>query len=179
MDDGTAEFMSCRDIFLNHILCKNYPFSSQIILAEEIFTYFNHSSYKDLLTFEEDLADLSSLTVIFSESPGSIAEFGSFSVLDSIRDKLLVVLHENDTDKESFIWRGPAMHLIERAKKYSRENPITIYNWKAKTRTPSHMNIEDFSDAEDLADMINAFVKSRPKIVSFQPDDHGHIVTLP
>lgn len=177
-NDETKEFMSCRDIFFNFILCNNYSFSGQIILAEEIFTYFDHSSYDDLLTFEEDLADLSSLTIIFSESPGSIAEFGSFAVLDSIRDKLLVVLHENDSHKESFIWRGPASHLIEWAKKNNKENPITIYNWKTSNLTSRYMNQEHFDDAEDLADMVNGLIKSRPKTMSFHTSRQGHVMLL-
>ena len=111
ISEAGGAFKSCRDIFLSHIRSHDCSFRDKVVLAEQVFQYFKHSAYKDLLRFEQDLAGLSSLTVIFSESAGSIAELGSFSVLKPIQDRLLVVMHEDDADKESFIWRGPACYL--------------------------------------------------------------------
>ena len=106
-DSDHQEFLSCRDLFYSYINKNGCSFCKDIVLAEKIFEYFDHSEYQDLLHFERDLAELSSLTVIFSESPGSIAELGSFSVLNTIQERLLVVMHQDDTHQESFIWRGP------------------------------------------------------------------------
>ncbi|MDP2046074.1 MAG: retron St85 family effector protein, partial [Deltaproteobacteria bacterium] len=104
-------FESCRDIFYKYINKSHYPFREKVLLVEKVFSYFKHSAYRDLLRFETDLAELSALTVIFSESPGSIAELGALAVLKPVREKLLVVIHEDDGDKESFIWRGPVLFL--------------------------------------------------------------------
>ena len=65
-----------------------------------MFEYFEHSDYQDLLRFERDLAELSSLTVLFSESPGSIAELGSFAVMNTIQERLLVVMHQEDAHRK-------------------------------------------------------------------------------
>ncbi len=176
--NNTTQFKSCRDIFYKYIKRNNSIFSTRIVLAEEIFKYFEHSSYEDLLTFERDLAELSSLTVIFSESPGSIAEFGSFAVLTSIKDKLLVVLHQDDSFKESFIWRGPALHLMKRAQKYNKENPISIYNWEAPEISTGYMDEKCFDDAEDLSEVISKIIQSEPKTKIFQTNDRGHVMLL-
>jgi hypothetical protein len=52
-------FRSCREIFFRHINeAQKFEFQKNIILAENIFNYFSHSSYTDLITFEEDIAEL-------------------------------------------------------------------------------------------------------------------------
>ena len=93
ISNNSERFKSWRDIFYRHISQNDSSFKENVVLAEEIFRYFEHSAYHDLLHFEQDLAALSSLVVLLSESPGSIAEFGSFAVLRTIQDRLLVVLH--------------------------------------------------------------------------------------
>lgn len=143
-----------------------------------MFKYFEHSDYQDLLGFERDLAELSSLTVLFSESPGSIAELGSFSVLKTIQERLLVVMHQDDAHQESFIWRGPVMFLKNLAKSNKKEDPITIYNWKKKKDDNGYFNTGDFSDALDLTETIEAIIGKRPKTVSFRKKQLGHIMLL-
>ena len=173
-----GKFLSCRDIFYSFINKNSCSFRENIIRAEEVFKYFEHSDYQDLLRFESDLAELSSLTVLFSESPGSIAELGSFVVLNTIQERLLVVMHQDDAYQESFIWRGPALFLKNLAKSNGKENPITIYNWQKKKDDNGYFNTEDFSDAIDLAETIEAIISKRPKTVSFREDQLGHIMLL-
>jgi hypothetical protein len=173
------KFKSCRDIFhwyVNHNKCS---FRGNVILAEQVFRYFEHTAYTDLLCFERDLAELSALTIIFSESPGSVAELGSFAVLENIQDKLLVVLHQNDSHKESFIWRGPILYLREHAKKKKRTvDPITIYNWRRKTKKGARYSEKDFSDAEDLSEAVETILNKLPKTETFNKDKTGHIMLL-
>ena len=175
---GHESFESCRDIFHRYVASNGIAFREKIILAEEVFRYFDHSAYQDLLRFERDLAELSALTVIFSESPGSIAELGSFAVLKTIRDRLLVVVHESDAHKESFIWRGPSLHLKELAKEKGKDDPITVYNWRRRSRDEDLLKEHDFSDAEDLAEIIQAILLKIPKTQSFSKDQLGHIMLL-
>ena len=129
------DFKSCRDIFYRYITRSECLFRENVILAEQVFRYFEHSSYQDLLRFERDLAELSVLTVIFSESAGSIAELGSFAVLKTVQERLLVVMHEDDAYEKSFIWRGPVLYLKELAKVNGKPDPITVYNWRKKSRS--------------------------------------------
>jgi hypothetical protein len=171
-------FLSCRDIFYAYIRKNNRAFCANIIRAEQVFTYFQHSDYHDLLNFEKDLAELSALTVLFSESPGSIAELGSFSVLKTIQDRLLVVMHQDDAYQESFIWRGPVLFLKDLAKTNGKPDPITIYNWRKKDGEKDHIDMEDFSDAEDLTEAIESIMNAKPKTVGFNKDQLGHIMLL-
>ena len=177
-DNNQNNFLSCRDLFYSYINQNGCSFRENVVLAEKIFEYFDHSDYQDLLHFERDLAELSSLTVIFSESPGSIAELGSFAVLKTIQDRLLVVMHQDDTHQESFIWRGPVSFLKNLAKSNGNDDPISIYNWGKKRDDDCHTTIEDFSDAIDLSETIESMISKLPKTVSFNKKQLGHIMLL-
>ena len=173
-----GKFLSCRDIFYSYINKNSCSFRENIIRAEEVFEYFDHSDYRDLLCFERDLAELSALTVLFSESPGSIAELGSFAVLETIQERLLVVMHQDDAHGKSFIWRGPVLFLKHLAESNRKKDPITIYNWQKKKDDNGYFNPGDFSDAVDLAETIEAIISKRPKTVSFRKKQLGHIMLL-
>ncbi len=147
-------------------------------MAEEVFNYFKHSAYKDLVCFERDLAELSALTVIFSESPGSIAELGSFAVLKPVQEKLFIVIHEDDAEKESFIWRGPVLHVNEVAKAQGKNNPVSVYNWRKALKDDDILTEEDFPDAEELEDAIEEFLSSLPKTQAFRKEQVGHVMLL-
>ncbi len=168
---------SCRAIFYHYI--KNQAacsFRDNVILAEDIFSYFKHSSYPDLIRFEKDLAELSSLTVLFSESPGSIAELGSFSVLPKVQERLLLVMHEEDASKESFIWRGPALHLKSIAKANGKEDPVSIFNWQKPNKGKNTLTPSDFPDADALSETIGKLLEKKTKTAAFQKDQVGHVM---
>jgi len=177
-NDTQDKFLSCRDLFYTYINKNGCSFRKNVVLAEKVFEYFDHSDYQDLLHFERDLAELSSLTVIFSESPGSIAELGSFAVLNTIQERLLIVMHQDDTHQESFIWRGPISFLKNLAKSNGYEDPITIYNWQKKKDDKGRITIENFSDAIDLSETIERIIRKLPKTVSFKKKQLGHIMLL-
>lgn len=178
ISNDQRKFLSCRDIFYSYINKNSCSFRENIIRAEEVFKYFDHSDYQDLLSFETDLAELSSLTVLFSESPGSIAELGSFAVLNTIQERLLVVMHQEDTHRESFIWRGPVLFLKNLAKSNGKKDPITIYNWQKKKDDNGYFDIRGFTDAVDLVETIEEIISKQPKTVSFSKKQLGHIMLL-
>ena len=168
---------SCRDAFLRYIKQHNVSFISNVLLAEEVFSYFEHADkYGDLLSFEKDLATLSSLTVIISESPGSIAELGSFSILPPVKDKLLVVLNQDNANQESFIWRGPILYLKNKAEKSGKSNPISIYNWSGSDE--NSINQLNDSDAGDLATRIEILLAEVQKTSIFKKNEASHIMLL-
>lgn len=81
-----------------------------LIVAESFKDYFRDNIYTDLLIFEDDIASISSLILIFLESPGSLVEFGTFGGRAEFYKKLLVIV-PNDADKDSFINLGPLTHI--------------------------------------------------------------------
>ncbi len=153
-------------------------YRQDIVLAEDVFDYFYHSEYTDLLDFERDLAELSALTIIFSESPGSIAELGSFAVLDTIRERLLVVMHKDHWEKKSFIWRGPILHIMKIAEKNGKDSPVTVYTWRNKDNNDESVTQDDFFDVEDLAETVMKILLELPKSESFSRDKLGHVMLL-
>ena len=161
-------------MFYSYVNRRGDCISRNIILAEIIIQLFDDSGYPDLLTFEKDLAAISLMIIIFSESPGAIAELGSFSALENIKDRLILVFHEEDvSDKNSFIWKGPVRHLKTMAIDRGNDNPIYVYNWAKE-------NLDDnsFPDVSNLYDSIETIIAKRKTTRIWDRDDVGHIMLL-
>lgn len=173
-------FYSCRDIFYSHIKEHKYSYFDNVILAENVFDYFKLSEYKDLLSFEKDLASLSALTIIFSESPGSIAELGSFSVLEYIRDRLLVVIHSDDAYSKSFIWQGPISYLNNVDIDNRLHESISVYNWNKIQADSNNKSLSrsDFGDADHLSKNVGQILNKINKTSTFTYNHAGHIMIL-
>ncbi len=103
---------SLRHKILDEIARTRPALRDTISLAEDVFDQFDHTTYSDLLSFEKDLANLCSITIVIPESAGSIAELGAFSVLENVSDKIVVVLEESHYDQKSFIRRGPVKFVL-------------------------------------------------------------------
>lgn len=87
----------------------------KVILAERATDLLRDGSFPDLLEFEEHLAALAACVLLFVESPGSIAELGSFAVMPQLRPKVLVVFEQShSTAEDSFIVLGPLASLKRR-----------------------------------------------------------------
>jgi hypothetical protein len=103
--------LSIRDAFLkinDNISLKG----RQTILAEDVnIFYLSRSVYSDFLKFEVDLAQITELVVLFCESAGSLVEFGAFSMLPEISERLFVVMRSKHYNEDSFITLGPVLSL--------------------------------------------------------------------
>jgi hypothetical protein len=141
-----------------------------VVLAEKTLQLFDGSAYGDLLAFERDLASLSSLTVVFVESAGSIAELGSFSVLPEIHRKLLVVIEHGYANKPSFIWLGPARYL-----KNQGAHRVQVFPWLTGDSVDAGL-AEDC--VGELVEHVEGIVNADPKTMAFQADDIGHKMLL-
>jgi len=101
---------SLRDAFLR--IADKRPFNRHTtLIAEDLNAFFPRGKYTDILTFEADIAQLSDLVLLFSESFGSAAELGAFSMVEEIASRLLVVIDDNNYNKDSFIKYGPIRAL--------------------------------------------------------------------
>lgn len=109
--------ISLRDAFLRSD-CFSTIKSAELLQIEEIQEYFDKDCpYSELVTFENDLASLSDLVVLFPESPGSFAELGAFTTQVGIVEKLLVVMQLKYQNESSFLLKGPLAYLRNTSKK--------------------------------------------------------------
>lgn len=97
---------------------------NRIRLAEEFKDWAEDGHYQDLLTFEEHIAELSNVIVLALESPGSLAELGMFSAMESFRSKLIVFIATSHYEQSSFIKLGPVKFL-----ETSHNNPCEVFPW--------------------------------------------------
>lgn len=108
---------SLRDAFLKSDFYSTIK-NGRISQIEDIREYFDKDApYKELVTFENDIAQLSDLVLLFSESPGSFTELGVFASHKEIAKKTLVVIQQKYLGKDSFIAKGPIAYFNSISKK--------------------------------------------------------------
>lgn len=109
-DVRSAKPISVRDA-IHRELVKHRDIDGRIRIAEDYKDWSHEAIYRDLVSFERHLAELSSVIVLVLESPGSIAELGLFSVIDEFKNKLLVFVETKHYQSDSFIRLGPIDYL--------------------------------------------------------------------
>lgn len=98
-----------------------------MLLAEKANQLYRDTNYRDLITFEEEIAKISSMILVVAESPGSLAELGAFSTNESISQRLYLLIQEEFEKAESFVRYGP----VERIKK-DDESRVAAFPWKLR-----------------------------------------------
>lgn len=163
---------SVRDL-LRRRAFSDPDISSKIRIAEDTKNWGQEATYKDLLSFENDLAVIASLIVLPLESPGCLAELGVFATSDVHRSKLLVFIDEEHYSSPSFIKLGLIDHL---EKLY--HNTSDCHSWHKR-----HGSKLVFcpTKLESIADDLIAEIKNRFKKESesdFNKDNQKHIMLL-
>ena len=171
----TAEsgpYKSARDYFHRHLKAKAASIAGRVKLAEDVNAKF-HGEFPDLLELENYLADLADITVLFVESPGSIAELGAFAQSDVLRPKTLAVLNTAHSSDRSFILEGPVL-------KAQNENPqlVHYYEWDPKHLNSAHSKEGLGEMAEELAKFLKARDAALPKQQTFDAKKRGHILLI-
>lgn len=139
-----------------------------VVLAESFKDYFKDNTYSDLLVFEDDIATISSMIVIFLESPGSFVELGMFIARPVFYSKILIVApHEETKEQDSFIYLGPLEHI---RKKYN--DSVVIYPW------PKCGESYDKDHIDDLITVLERKIASQGLTKKFDLNDIGHISFL-
>jgi hypothetical protein len=78
-----------------------------LFYAERVWELIATRPGAGALKMESDLASLADLVVIIVESPGTFAELGAFSLVESLRRKLLPIVDLEYKGQDSFISTGP------------------------------------------------------------------------
>lgn len=115
---------SLRNYLLNDRKIQK-KIAASLVLAETANKLYRDTEYSDLISFEEDIATISAVVLVITESAGSLAELGAFASLSSIRQKLAVILQTEYDDAESFVRHGP----IERLRR-EYDDRVAVYPWR-------------------------------------------------
>lgn len=144
----------------------------QVILAETAAGVFDTRMYDDLLQFERDIASISTLILLVSESAGSIAELGAFSQIPEINSKLLVFMHSSYYGENSFIKDGPVRYLEN-----LNEQSVQEFEWST-----NKLGMLDKKSFENLITPITiattSFYDKQPKTQLFNEEHIGHNILL-
>lgn len=170
VSEAGSSFASLRD-FLNKNRTLIFD-SSQVLLAEKAAAAFDSKIFQDLLELEKQIAVVSRIVMLVSESPGSIAELGAFSQIPEISQKLLVFLHSNHYNSNSFIKDGPIRYL-ERIK----EQSVQEFNWEVnRNNSIKSKGAQNLLPSFKIA--ADGFLKGQPQAESFKKDNVGHCIML-
>lgn len=96
--------------------CKSNHPEFEIFLPEfAMKNYFSapDSEQFDIANFEELVAELSHVIVLFPEAPGSFAETGYFSAMPKLAQKTILAMDSRWQGHDSFISMGPAKKINE------------------------------------------------------------------
>lgn len=169
---------SFRAAFLK--IAYDKPFDQyDILIAEEVTRDFQASSetYDDLLSLESDLAQISQLILLFSESYGSAAELGAFCIEKNIASRLLVVISEENYEENSFVKLGPLSHL---GKNYTQSAVYVIPNEVAtvciKTNIPKITSDVNFKN--EISSAIGGRIRTIVSNTTFDKEKKGHMILL-
>ncbi|MCB5228385.1 retron St85 family effector protein [Alishewanella sp. 16-MA] len=133
---SSLEFTSVRHQFINFLESQGLDQKNnfELVLAESFKDYFKENIYSDLLTFEKDILNISSIAVIILESPGALVELGLFCNNISEIQKLFVVSDSELINLEdSFIFLGPLNFIKEKSASSSLSYPFAGFKnkgWK-------------------------------------------------
>lgn len=146
------------------------------MLAEELNGFFPDGNYKDLLQFEADIAQISSMILLFSESFGSAAELGAFSITSAISEKLLVIINNDEYEERSFIKLGP----IKSIENEYGEGAVCVIHLPsigaATNKNLAGLNIEAFK--EIVFEAMQNRERSIENKKTFNPKNSGHMIKV-
>lgn len=145
-----------------------------VLIAEHLSAFYPFGHYSNVLKFEADFAQIVDVTVLFSESYGSVAELGAFCMMDEISKRLLLVMDDKNYKDNSFVKLGPARLLESEYGDGSvcvlDRSDIGIVN----INDLSGINLDVFFSRISKA----ILAKSRPDRTTFDRNRVGHLVKL-
>lgn len=140
----------------------------EVFRPEEITSWQSDGVYKNLMSFEADLASICSLVVIVLESAGSLVELGAFSQLAGLSKKIIAVMSQEFNDDNSFINLGVLRHIAE-----NHDSSIKRYPWNIER--PDSISQEVVDDViADIEEELRILKKSEVLKAS-QP---SHVMVL-
>ncbi|WP_421951339.1 retron St85 family effector protein [Pelagibacterium sp.] len=163
---SSTKYLSLRDFVYRAVR----GIKPRLVLAEDAQNLFELSGYSDLVEFEVDIAQISSLVALISETAGSLVELGAFTTHKVIGKVLYVIVHESHHgNTKSFVRLGPFKVLEE-----LHDDGIDMvgdFNWKV--RKDGSVVVKSISgQSHIIADSINERCRSGAE--RFDPESTLH-----
>ena len=162
---------SLRDSFWRQTLVaipsEENKWIARIDRPENHKEWWAFSGYDNLLQFERDACYLAQATILFAESPGSLAELGALAIDDHLVKNLIVILQTSFLDsknRESFLNLGPL-------KRVKDNQHLCVIGATEKAQLPS----EDF---QSINESIGAWLPPLQKTQVFKIDNPTHRLLL-
>lgn len=164
-ETGSVKPASLRDRLVTAL--SHTEFGKGLVQAEDFIDYFKHGAYNDLLEFEADIANLSTMIIICLESPGSLVELGMFCSNQEARSKLIVIApQEQIVGEDSFIFLGPLQNLKE-----DFPDAVQVYPWPST-------EIVKYEHIDLIVADIKVKLANIDKSASFNQGNSAHIALL-
>lgn len=91
---------------LRHAIVNNFQTNVEVFRPEEIDNWHMDGLFKNLVSFELELAAICTMVVIIPESAGSLVELGAFSQIPELSKKSIVICSDKYNRDNSFIQLG-------------------------------------------------------------------------
>jgi len=157
-------------VSLRHAITHS-PSEYETYRPEDITDWHADGIFKNLMSFEEDLAGICSLVAIVLESPGAIAELGAFSQLPELSKKIVAIKSrdfETAENLRSFINLGILKFIRD-------DNESAVRNYPWNVANPVSISEEIVRDV--VMDLQEALERI-PKSPVFRKTFNSHIVVL-
>jgi hypothetical protein len=129
---------------------------AKVVLAEEANQLYRDTEFGDLISFEEEIAVISSVVLVIAESAGSLAELGAFATSDHIRPALSVIMRSDYYEQNSFVRYGP----VEKLRQHG-EGRVGAFPWRT-TASDSIITSSMRGHLRSITTFINAQITSLP-----------------
>lgn len=139
-----------------------------VFRPEEITSWQSDGIFKNLMSFELELASICSLVVIVLESEGALVELGAFSQLPELSKKIIAVCPEKYRDATSFVNLGILRFISE-----AQPENVKSYPWDPKYPLDISQEV-----IEDSVSDIHDELKKLPKSQVFKVNQNSHTIVL-
>lgn len=158
--DSVQEFRSLRHAIANGLT------SFEVFRPEEITSWHADGVFRDLMSFERELASICSLVVIILESEGALVELGAFSQLSEMSEKIIAIRSSQFVNHDSFVNLGILRFISEKSK-----TSVKSYPWDIKK--PASISVEII---QDVTSDIQEELEKQPKSQLLKLDKNSHVI---
>jgi len=152
---------------LRHALTK-HDSSFEFFRPEEIDSWHSDGVFKDLMSFEMELANICSLVVIVLESEGALVELGAFSQLPELSQNIIAICSSSYSEDPSFINLGVLRFI-------AAKNPSAVRNYPWDVCSPASISADV---VRDIVDDIREELDKKHRSQVFKGDRGGHVIVL-